>query len=111
MSSVSSSVSASLAQAASAAREVASARSSDRNQAEQGGGRSNRAVGEVGEVVTTTDGDTQVFADSEGLGSQGKEGDEDKAAEEDGTPVPAPPPSEAGIHQDSQGQWHVDMEA
>lgn len=64
-----------------------------------------RAVDDVSDTVETTDNDTQVFVDSEGTGSQGRESPEEPPEQEDNEP------SEGGVTRGDDGQLHVDLEA
>ena len=66
-----------------------------------------KALNDQDVTVETTDGDAQVFADSEGGGSQGRSLEEDgDASDDDSTEA-----SKGGVTEDDDGQLHVDLEA
>ena len=71
------------------------------------GGRTRR-VDEAGEVVETSDHDTQVFSDGDGAGSQGRSTHDETA--EATTDEPTTLESD-GISHDDDGQLHLDLEA
>ena len=77
-----------------------------------------RSLAEADDSVETTDADTQIFADAEGTGGQGRafeetgqpaspEGDSESDGEGDRAGSVAP----SGITHDDDGRQHVDLEA
>lgn len=68
--------------------------------------RQAQTITEAGATVETTDADARVFADTEGMGSQGRQLDEDHTDDE------AQARKESGgITVDVDGQLHLDLEA
>jgi hypothetical protein len=78
------------AQAGLAAREVARGADADRVSQARAAARQVRALTDAADQVGTTDGDTAVFADAEGAGSQGRAPD-DTAGEMKETTEPSAP--------------------
>lgn len=72
----------SAAQAGYAAREASRVRDADRTGQANTSARNVQAADEAVESVETTDGDTAVFADAEGAGSQGRSLEEESTEEE-----------------------------
>ena len=109
MSGIPSDVAASSLQAGYQAREAAKLGSKERSGTVGADGGRERKVDEAGEVVETSDHDTQVFADADGAGSQGRSAEEEEAA---GTADDKPTTSESGgISHDADGTPHLDLEA
>ena len=70
--------------------------------------KSAKAIDEADSTVDTEDGDTQIYADAEGTGSQGRVfGDELPAQEEDEEAEA----SDQDSQTDSDGQTHLDIQA
>jgi len=91
MAEIPSHIASSAAQAGFQAREVAKEREARRAGSAEAANRQVKAVDEADTHVDTEDGDTAVFADSEGAGSQGRSLDEDADQEESNqTPEDAP---------------------
>ena len=108
MSGIPSDVAASSLQAGYQAQEAAKIGSKERSgQSGADGGRT-RSVDEAGEAVETSDNDTQVYADAEGAGSQGRAVEEEPAG--DAAEEPTTPESD-GISHDADGNLHLDLEA
>lgn len=70
--------------------------------------RNVKAIDEASAVVDTDDADNRVFADSEGLGSQGREKEDDskndEKSEDDADPS-------TGLHHRPDGTIHIDLQA
>jgi hypothetical protein len=101
-------VEASAAQAGYQAREAARAKDAGAAGRANAANRQTKAVDEAASSVDTEDNDTQIYADAEGTGSQGR------SLQEEGQAEPGVEPSEAsteGITQDEDGQLHLDLEA
>ncbi len=107
MSGIPSDIAASSLQAGHQAREMAKLGSKERSGAAGADGGRERKVDEAGEVVETSDNDTQVFADGDGAGSQGRN-IEEEAVETDDEPTT---PDVGGISHDADGNPHLDLEA
>jgi hypothetical protein len=108
MSQIPSDIAASGLQAGLAAREAARPRDAERAGQAHAAGQEARAIDDAGRNVETTDGDTQIFADAEGSGSQGRaftEADEESAPQDDSQQPPQ------GLSYDPQGRPHLDVEA
>ena len=91
------------------AREVAKAREARRAGQAHTAERQVKTVDEAGATVDTEEGDTQVFTDAEGAGSQGRALDE---SEIDGSPGDTgDEATSTGITTDAEGQTHLDLEA
>ncbi|HEY3244218.1 MAG TPA: hypothetical protein VGM03_12800 [Phycisphaerae bacterium] len=67
-----------------------------------------RAIDDAGRNVETTDGDTQVFTDGEGSGSQGRAFSQ---TDDESPPKNEPQSPSKGISYDPDGHAHVDVEA
>ena len=108
MSGIPSDIAASSLQAGYQAREAAKIGSKERSGTTGADGGRTRKVDEAGEVVETSDNDTQVYADADGAGSQGRSVEEEGAGapEEESTT-----PESDGISHDADGQLHLDLEA
>ncbi len=108
MAEIPSGLGASAAQAGSTAKEIANARDAQSANRSDASNRRAKAIDQAGSAVDTEDGDTQVFSDAEGSGSQGRapEGDETPDQPEDQTPG-APP----DVTRDEEGNPHLDIEA
>jgi hypothetical protein len=99
-------VGASAAQAGYQAREAAKAKDAvgaDRANAKD---RQVKALDESSSTVETEDGDTQVYTDAEGSGSQGRPFEE-QGTGEDGV---ADEKESDGVTRDDEGQLHLDIE-
>ena len=91
------------------AREAAKASEARRAGQAHAADRQIKSVEEAGTTVDTDEGDTQVFTDAEGGGSQGRALDEPDA---DGSPdETGGEGTESGITTDAEGQTHLDLEA
>lgn len=105
MAEIPSDIAASAAQAGHHARDIAEARDARGSPAQQGASSRANRVDEAGEVVETDDRDTEVYADAEGTGSQGrpfKEAEEQQEAEGETT---------EGVTTDENGRTRLDLEA
>lgn len=96
------------AQAALRSREIAAADDARRAGETEAATKGVRTVDEAGVMVDTEDQDTQVFADSEGLGGQGRADDGGKEASSDNQPKDD---NAAGITRSANGQVHLDLTA
>lgn len=96
----------SAAQSGIQAREAANARNATRANTANAVNRQIQAADEAGSTVDTEDADTQIHADAEGTGSQGRPfeegGGEDAAAGAE---------AEDGVILDEDGRMHLDLEA
>ena len=108
MSGIPSDVAASSLQAGYQAREAAKLGSKERSGTVGADGGRERKVDEAGEVVETSDHDTQVFADADGAGSQGRSAEDEAARTADEEPTA---PELDGISHDADGNPHLDLEA
>ena len=86
------------------AKEVAKEREARRAANAHTADRGARSVDDRGSTIDTEDGDTAIFTDAEGTGSQGRPFEEP----EEGTKEEAQPP--AGVTRDNDGQVHLDLE-
>ncbi|MCH7701977.1 MAG: hypothetical protein IID37_09835 [Planctomycetes bacterium] len=108
MSGIPSDIAASALQAGYQAREAAKLGTKERSGTVGADGGRERKVDEAGEVVETSDHDTQVFADADGAGSQGRSVEEEAA----GAVAEKPTTAESdGISHDADGNTHLDLEA
>ncbi len=107
MAEIPSDIASSAAQTSSQAREVAKVRDARRAGQANAADRHIKAVDEAGSTVDTEDADTQVFADAEGSGSQGRPFDEGQTPEQE----PTGDNASDGITRDDDGQLHLDLEA
>ncbi|MCP4247158.1 MAG: hypothetical protein GY778_08920 [bacterium] len=109
MSQIPSDIAGSALQAGFQSRQVGKQRDGERAGQAQAANNTARAVDEAGSTVETTDNDSQVYADAEGAGSQGRSYDEELLGEdalENGAT------DEAGdVITDVDGQLHLDLEA
>ena len=102
MSAIPPDIAASAAQAGFAAREASRQRDADRTAQSQAREQQTKAVDEAADSVETTDGDTAVFADAEGAGSQGRATDQEVGPEEE----------QKTVHEsDSAGSPRLDIQA
>lgn len=85
------------AQAGLAAREAARPRDAERAAQVQTAAQQIRAATDAAEQVDTADGDTAVFADAEGAGSQGRAPDYGAAAGQDNQGANSPPDAAEGL--------------
>ena len=108
MAEIPSGLGASAAQAGLTARDVASSRDADAANRTDAGNRRTKAIEQAGSAVDTEDGDTQVFSESEGAGSQGRAPEDDQASDQPDDQTPGDPP---GVTRDDQGHLHLDLEA
>jgi hypothetical protein len=97
MSGIPSDIAASSLQAGVHARDVARQRDADRVQQAQITEKRQAKVEEAGATVETEDGDTAVFSDAEGTGSQGRAFDDEHADQPEAPPAESPPPPEGGL--------------
>ena len=107
MSGIPSDIAGSAAQAGFQARDVAKVRDAARVGQAHSADRATKAIDEAGSTVETEDGDTAVFTDAEGAGSQGRSFEdellsEDAEEQDEGRQDPAGP---------ADGQTHVDIKA
>jgi hypothetical protein len=100
-------IGASAAQAGFQARDVGVARDAIRTGRAEAAERQVKSLDDASAIVDTADGDTAVFTDSEGAGSQGRENEPETPPEE---AAEAPPPA-TGITRDETGHLHIDLEA
>jgi len=105
MSSIPSNIVSSVAGAPMQSREAARERESASAGQADAASRQTKAITDAGDVVETTDSDAQVFADSEGTGSQGRH------SEGEQTPAQDEPVARRGITRGDDGQIHLDLEA
>ena len=108
MSGIPSDIAASSLQAGYQAREAAKLGSKERSGTAGADGDRTRRVDEAGEVVETSDNDTQVYADADGAGSQGRAAEEEAA---EATAEEPTPPESDGLSHDADGHPHLDLEA
>lgn len=106
MSEIPSDIASSAAGASYQAQKASGARAANRAGLTNAVDRQVKAINDQDVTVETTDGDAQVFADSEGGGSQGRSL-EDGVAPDDGSTET----STDGVTEDDDGQLHVDLEA
>ena len=106
MAEIPSDIAASAAQAGHHARDIAEARDARSSPTQQGAGPRVNKIDEAGEVVETDDRDTEVYADAEGTGSQGRSFEEGEPEQQEGEGQ-----TERGIITDESGQTHLDLEA
>lgn len=106
MSEIPSDIASSAAGAPIQAREVAKERAAGRAGQVHAAERQIKSIGEADTIVDTEDADTQVFADSEGGGSLGRELSDD--TDESAPDHPSPQP---GFTTDVDGQTHLDLQA
>lgn len=97
------------AQAALRSREIAAADDARRAGETEAATKSVRTIDEAGVIVDTDDRDTEVYADSEGLGGQGR-------ADDGGKEAPTDDQSKndnitSGIIRTADGQIHLDLTA
>ena len=93
-------------QAGIAQRSAARALDNERGQQADADATGSKMNALAADSVGEADDDTQVFADSEGAGSQGRS-DEDEQTESTAEDTSA----KVGIREDDDGQLHVDLEA
>ncbi len=96
------------AQAGFTAREVGKQRDARRAGQTQLAKRQVKSLDEASATVDTADGDTAVFTDAEGSGSQGRATQEESAEQEEGDDLRSDRP---GITRDDGGDLHLDLEA
>ncbi len=108
MAEIPSGLGASAAQAGSTSRDVASSRDADAANRTDAGNRRTKAIEQAGSAVDTEDGDTQVFSESEGTGSQGRALEGDETPDQPDDQAPGEPP---GLTRDNDGHVHLDLEA
>ncbi len=89
------------------AREAARPRDAERAAESTAARQEARAIDDAGRSVETTDDDTQIFADAEGAGSQGRPF-ADAEANEDSEEDPEAPP---GISTGPDGRPRIDLQA
>lgn len=106
MSEIPSNIASSAAGAPLQSREVAKEREARRAGQVNAAQRQVKSIDEADTIVDTEDPDSQVFADSEGEGSFGR-----NLPEETGQPAPDEPPPQGGITTDDDGQTHLDLQA
>ncbi len=106
MSEIPSDIASSAAGAGYQAQQAGSARAANRAGQTGAVDRQVKATNDQDVTVETTDGDAQVFADSEGGGSQGRTLGEGGAPDDDSTESPT-----GGVTTDDDGQLHLDLEA
>ena len=83
-----------------AQRQVSQVRDNERAQETSAQRQQSKAINEKDSTVETTDDDTQVHADAEGTGSQGRAFSEPEEAEEQPGDSDSEPESEEGRHID-----------
>lgn len=96
------------AQVALRSREIAAADDARRAGDTEAATKSVRTVDEAGVIVDTEDRDTEVFADSEGLGGQGRA---DEGSEETASKNQSNDDDTSGITRTADGQIHLDLTA
>jgi hypothetical protein len=99
-------VGASAAQAGYQAREAAKAKDAAGAERANAKDRQVKALDDASSTVETEDGDTQVYTDSEGSGSQGRSFEEQGAGEQGA----ADEGESNGVTRDDDGQLHLDIE-
>lgn len=109
MAEIPSDIASSAAQAGIRARQAVGDRESHRAAQANTSERQVKAVDQAGSSVDTDDLDTQVFADAEGTGSEGRPF-EDEAPEQDDDDAPSREET-SGLTRDENGKLHVDLEA
>ncbi len=107
MAEIPSDIPSSAAQAGFQAREVAKDRDARRAGQANAVERQVKAAGEADTTVETADNDTQICADAEGTGSQGRNFQEESPEQEDAPDKTA----DGGITKDAEGRLHLDLEA
>lgn len=100
---------ASAVQAGFQARESGQARDARRNEQAQAANQQIKSVTDATGIVDTMDADNQVFADSEGAGSQGRSF-EDPPTDDD-QPGDDAGGKHEGLTKDESGTLHIDLEA
>jgi len=100
-------IAASSAQAGYAAREVAAERDASRAGRAEATKRQIQSLDEAAATVDTNDGDTAVFTDAEGTGSQGRATEDGESTPEDGDQDT----KESGVIKDDDGRPHLDIQA
>ena len=108
MAEIPSDIASSAAQAGFQARQVAKERDAHRAGSVDAAERQVKAVDEADSTVDTEDGDTAVFTNAEGQGSEGRSF-EDLADENLAEQDEARPPN--GVSTDDDGQTHLDIQA
>jgi len=100
---------ASAVQAGFQSRESTRTRDAGRNEQSHAANLQLKSVSDAAGMVDTTDADNQVFVDSEGAGSQGRDFADsgDAAPTDESTDVAAA----RGITQDGAGRLHLDLDA
>ncbi len=88
------------------AKEVAKEREANRAATAHTAERGVKNIADRGATIDTEDGDTAIFADAEGTGSQGRPFEEDTQPEEEAESETIP----EGITRDEDGQFHLDLE-
>jgi hypothetical protein len=106
MSEIPSDIASSAAGAPIQARQVAKEREAGRAGQVHAAERQIKSVGEADTIVDTEDADTQVFSDSEGGGSLGRD-----LSDEKGDSATDPPSPQPGITTGDDGQTHLDLQA
>ena len=108
MAEIPSGLGASAAQAGFTAKDIANARDAQSAGRSDASNRRTKAINQAGSAVDTEDGDTQVFSESEGSGSQGRALEGDQTPEQPDDEAPGTPP---GVTRDDEGHLHLDLEA
>ena len=107
MAEIPSDIASSAAQAGFKAREVAHGRNARGAAQANATERQTKSIDEAGNTVDTEDADTQVFADAEGSGGQGRSFEEANLPETEDVSESAA----EGIVRDDDGRVHLDLEA
>ena len=107
MAEIPSDIASSAAQAGFQAREVAKDRDARSAGQANAVARQVKAAGEADATVETNDSDTQISADAEGTGSQGRNFEEENPEQQDATEKN----TDNGITKDAEGRLHLDLEA
>ncbi len=110
MSAIPSNIAISSLQAAYQARQVADTQQTDRATGDQAAIKQVQAASQAGETVGVADEDTAVFADSQGMGSEGRSTEDEKPPDE--TDLDAPEDDEAGATGATPPDgMHLDLQA
>ncbi len=106
MAEIPSEIASSSAQTGFQAREVGIGRAGRLAAQASAANREIKSIDESGTTVDTDDAETQVYADAEGTGSQGRPFEEEQGEEGE-----SPAEADRGVTTDDDGRLHLDLEA